>query len=88
MKLIGKKYKELVQTLISAFPTKMSLTKMLQYQLSENLEIIVGNNHSSLEDVTFKVVQKFEAEDRILDLVQSARKENPHNQALQNLRVF
>ena len=83
MRLTGKEYKKLVQALMSAFPTEMALTKMVRYQLGENIKIVIGSNN--LEDIVFKLVQKFEAENRISDLIRSARKENPYNQALRNL---
>ena len=84
IELNGKEYEKLVQALISAFPTKMELAKMLRHRLSESLEVISGDNN--LEDITFKLVQKFEAEDRIPELVKSAREGNPYNQALRNLK--
>ena len=77
MALAGEKYKELTEALISAFPTEEELKKMVRYRFNENLETLTTDGN--LEDIAFELVQRFEAEGRILELVKGARKENPTN---------
>ena len=80
MGLTGEQYKELNQALIKAFPSKSALKRMLQFNFDENLEAMVGDG--SLKDIVFDLVQEFSAEDRLLEFVQGARKENPNNPEL------
>ena len=80
-KLTGEQYKELIQAFISAFPTKTKLKKMLRLKLDKNLEAIVGDG--SLEDMVFELIEEFETRDRILELIQAAREENPDNSKLE-----
>ena len=70
-------YKELTEALVSAFPTEEELKKMVRYRFNENLDTLTTDGN--LEDIAFQLVQRFEAEGRILELVKGARKENPTN---------
>ena len=77
MKLTKEEYKELAEALLSAFPTKEALTRMLRFGLDENLEGLVGGG--SLKDSIFQLIQQFEAKSTVLELVKGARKVNPTN---------
>ncbi|NJO65546.1 MAG: GUN4 domain-containing protein [Richelia sp. RM2_1_2] len=80
MKLSGKQLEKLEKALIEAFPDKVSLERMLTYQLDKHLSSIVGEG--SLQDVVFKLIQTANTEGWVENLVRAARKQNPGNSEL------
>lgn len=75
--LNGQQVKALETALLSAFPTRDALTRMVYHQHGKNLEVIVGNG--PLLDVVFKLIQTARAQGWLLDLIRGAQAENPGN---------
>ncbi|MDF5725175.1 MAG: effector-associated domain EAD1-containing protein [Rhizonema sp. PD37] len=73
--------KRLELVLINAFPSKSLLERLLYYELDKNLNEITSD--SNLQTVVFQLIQKAEAQAWLIDLVRSARKENPGNSELE-----
>ena len=80
MKLTKEQYQQINSTLLGAFPTKESLTRMLRFQLDKHLNSIVSDGN--LQNMIFELVQTAEAEGWIEDLITGAREANPHNSNL------
>lgn len=80
MALTGALYKQTIDALLSGFPTYSELSKMVQYHLNENLEVIVGA--SALGDVAFGLVRWAESRGRLRELVAGARAARPGNAAI------
>ncbi len=80
MLLKGKQYEELVEALISAFPTKGKLNYLLRIELDRNLNNIVSEGN--LRNMIFELIQTAEAEGWIEDLVIGARRANSGNPKL------
>src|SRR4051794_17121462 len=81
MKLNGKQNKQLLDALISAFPTTNTLGQMVKAELNENLNAIAGGG--SLVDTTFDLIRWADAQGRLDDLVHGAADYNPGNIDLQ-----
>lgn len=79
-KLPGESYKELLDALLSAFPTYDKLEQMARFQLSENLASLVGGGTQT--DMIFRLIGWAEANGNLDILVQGARRSNPGNPAL------
>lgn len=60
MQLTGQQRKQLQEALIDAFPTTVSLARMLDNEIDKNLEKIAGEGN--LQDVVFKLIKTAEAE--------------------------
>ncbi len=80
MNLSGQQCKKLHNALINAFPTQMSLERMLLHELDKNLIEIV--REGSLQDIVFQLIQAANSQGWVEDLVRAARNENPGNQLL------
>ncbi len=86
MGLKGYKKKELIEALKSAFPNRNELVMML------SLELDMGESEvpidSSYDFVVFKLVEQFESQDRIQELIEAACRANPGNPNLQKVLEF
>ena len=80
MDLCGKQREKLRHALIDAFPEKIKLEQMLDYQLEKNLDAIAGGDN--LKDVVFKLIKTADAEGWVEDLIYAAQQENPSNPKL------
>jgi formylglycine-generating enzyme required for sulfatase activity len=78
--LKGNKLRELEEALVSAFPTRTALERMLKHRLDEELDQIVGN--SNLTDIVFELIKWAQAHGRIDELLHGAIQENPDNSEL------
>jgi predicted NACHT family NTPase len=81
MSLSGQQYKRLQNALVSAFPTKASLKRMLLFELDQNLEVIAKGDN--LQDIVLNLILTAEAEGWLVHLVRAARQANPGNLQLQ-----
>ena len=81
MILSSDEMKKLSEALIDAFRDYKALKRMVRYQLSENLDAIVGSG--KLNDVAFDLVDWAEGRNELEQLIIGARKENTGNQKLQ-----
>lgn len=80
MKLTGQQYKQLLDALVSAYPTRNTLAQMIFFELGENLDTIVGSG--SLVDTTFDLIKWAEARGRLDDLIRGAARTNSGNSDL------
>lgn len=80
MTLANEQYKELVQALSSAFPTKHLLAKMVRFGLDEDLAAV--DSDGSVTDFAFNLVGWAEAQGKTVDLIRAALAENPGNPEL------
>jgi hypothetical protein len=81
-KLTGPETKNLQDALLDAFPDQMDLSKMVRFQLEENLsEISEGGN---LGDVVFALLEWARSRGRMEELIKGALAANPTNPLLKN----
>ncbi|TMC24548.1 MAG: hypothetical protein E6J34_00335, partial [Chloroflexi bacterium] len=85
MDIGGPQLRQLDEALLSAFPTRDSLERMVQYRLNENLSAIAGNGN--LHDTVFRLTQRAKARGRLKELILAAREENPRNPQLRNVAL-
>lgn len=57
MKLSGHELENLVNSILSAYPTKNDLAMMVKYEFDKNLDVIAGGEN--LEDIVFKLVTRW-----------------------------
>ncbi|TMC18896.1 MAG: hypothetical protein E6J34_16115 [Chloroflexi bacterium] len=57
MKLDGKQQQQLCEALLSAFPTRLGLKMMVQYELNQNLSAIT--DESNLEYTVFELIENW-----------------------------
>src|SRR5579883_2962685 len=81
MSLSGQQRKEMLEALVSAFPTESSLEQMLSFELDKNLNAIAGDGN--LQGIIFRTIQTAEAQGWIEDLIRAAYGTNPGNPKLQ-----
>jgi|GEM_PF-1416530 len=81
MKLTGDQRKQLEEALLSAFPSKSDLERMVLDELGENLDVI--SSGESLKAVTFDLIKWANANGKLDDLVRGAKRANPGNPDLQ-----
>lgn len=79
-KLPGELYKELLDALLSAFPTYSKLEQMVFFQLNERLNLLVGGD--TLTDTVFYLIGWAEETGKLELLITGARKSNSGNLAL------
>jgi Effector-associated domain 1/Trypsin-like peptidase domain len=72
--------KELHGALLSAFPTRPSLAKMVDFELSENLDAITGGG--PLGDVVYELIVWAQSRGKLAAVVLGARRDNPDNPQL------
>src|SRR4051794_34097596 len=82
MELTGTQRRDLCNALCAAFPTRIALTKMVSFQLNQDLSTIVSDNDSDA-DAAFELVRWFEARGQVNDLLTGACLENGSNPSLQ-----
>ncbi|KYC38738.1 hypothetical protein WA1_36850 [Scytonema hofmannii PCC 7110] len=83
MGLEGYKKKELMEALKSAFPNRNELVMMLSLELDMEESEVPDN--SSYNFVVFKLIERFESQDRIQKLLEGACRANPGNLDLQKV---
>lgn len=76
---------DLHRALSSAFPTRSALSRMVRFELDENLDALAAP--SNLADTIFELIQWAEAHGRLADLFEGARRANPDNPMLLQLRA-
>jgi hypothetical protein len=81
--LSGSAMKELQNALLSAFPTKAALARMLRFQLDLNLDEIT---EGTLAERVFTLVEWSEANGETSKLIEAARRENPGNPELERFQ--
>jgi len=82
MELAGSQRRQLIDALVSAFPTPGALKQMLSFRLNLDLETIAsGSNYT---EVMFSLVRWAESRNRLDELVREALAENPGNRDLQD----
>jgi len=81
MRLSGKQWQELHQSLMQAFPSYAALQRMVQFGLEENLEESAGAGE--LSQAVFELIQAKEAQGHIPRLVSAAIAAQPHHPSLQ-----
>lgn len=80
MPLTGDQTRTIHDALANAFRTKASLTKLVRFNLNEQLEHIADGQNTS--DIIFNLIDWADAQGRIKELLQAAIKENPQNEML------
>ncbi|MBV6626582.1 MAG: hypothetical protein KI793_27205 [Rivularia sp. (in: Bacteria)] len=74
---------DLNQALRSAFPSKIKLQMMVQFEFSQNLDdIALGED---LEDIVYKLEQHFQKEGKLNKLIDGALEKQPDNLQLQEI---
>ncbi|MEM9926477.1 MAG: effector-associated domain EAD1-containing protein [Cyanobacteria bacterium P01_D01_bin.50] len=79
----GTLREKICEALQDAFPNYTDIEQMLSFKFNENLESISGKN--GLKTVVFKLVQKYESQGNLDELIIAAIRENPGNPELQKL---
>jgi hypothetical protein len=79
-RLTGAEIDELAGALVSAFPTRPALARMLRVRLDRNLDEIAAT--TNLRDTVFELVTTAEAQGFVSDLFAAALAEVPKNAAL------
>lgn len=80
MQLTGKQQKQLETALLSAFPSRDALQRMVLYQLEQNLATIAGGDN--LSTIVFNLIKWASANGQIEQLITGAQNENPGNPEL------
>lgn len=80
MQLTGKQQKQLETALLSAFPSRDALQRMVLYQLEQNLATIAGGDN--LSTIVFNLITWASANGQIKQLITGAQNENPGNPEL------
>jgi hypothetical protein len=83
--LTGPETKQFQEALLSAYPGRSALARMVKFGFGENLDSITGNG--SLSDTVFGLITWAEAKGRLETLLSAARAENPGNVLLLNLEL-
>ena len=81
--LTGSQAKQFQEALLSAYPSRSALARMVRFGLDENLDTITGNG--SLSETVFELITWAEAQGRLEALLAAARTENPGNALLQKV---
>ena len=82
-KFTGKQVTQIRDALLDAYPTMDSLRMMVRIELDENLVAIAGDENPRV--IVFNLITWAERTARIDDLIAGAVRQNPNNQALQQL---
>lgn len=77
MKLTGKQVQQLEKSLLSAYPTKSKLKRMVRIELDKNLASIAGGNN--LSDIIFELISWAESEGLLDELITKAHQHNLGN---------
>jgi hypothetical protein len=80
MKLNGQQKQALYNALLSAFPTRGSLSQMMIFKMDENLEKVAGGETYS--DVVLNLIQWADSQGRLEELIIGARAQNSGNRDL------
>jgi endonuclease G, mitochondrial len=80
LELTGRQREQLCDALISAFPTRTEMARMVNFKLDVDLEVIAGGE--TFADVVFNLVRWAVAQGKIEALVTGARQQNPGNPSL------
>ena len=83
IKLTGSETKILLEAIISAYPSKDKLGRMVSDELKQNLEVIAGGGN--LEEIVFNLIEWTKAVGRLEELIKAAIKGNPEDE---KLRIF
>src|SRR5690349_1518461 len=75
MQLSGQQQRQLEQVLLSAFPRKPDLARLVRHGLDENL--IALSNSESLSELVFDLIEWARSRDRLAELINAAREDNP-----------
>ena len=79
----GQQFEKLQKALISAFPEKSQLERMLLFKLDKRLDVIAGG--TNYQDVVFNLIKNADAQNWVKDLISAARRSNPGNQSLEDI---
>ncbi len=79
-KLSGEQFRQLMEALGDAFPSRRDLARMVRIGLNENLDALASARN--LNDTTFELITWAEARGQTVDLVAAARRANPGNPML------
>lgn len=80
MNLSGSQRQILHEALLSAYPNDAQLSKMVSFELDENLNRIAGTG--TLDEVVFKLIEWAEAQDKLKELISGAINQNAGNPQL------
>jgi len=81
--LTGSQAKQFQEALLSAYPSRSALTRMVKFGLDENLDTITSSGN--LSETDFELITWAEAQGRLEALLAAARAEAPGNVLLQKL---
>lgn len=84
MKLRGRQFQCIHVAILSAYPNRTILRRMIRFGLNENLDFIADG--SSLSEVIFSLIEWAESQGRIKELVNAAHRHNKGNVMLQRLK--
>ncbi len=82
LKLKGDQRQQLLQAIISAYPSETDLEMMVSFKLEENLDAIAGGGNRT--QVTFNLIKWAEARGKLGRLIFAAYETNPGNQELRD----
>ncbi len=78
MDLTDKQFKDFHRLLLTAFPTRAALARMVRFELGQQLDVLTTS--SSLSDTVFELIQWAQSHDA--DLLQAAIAANPDHKGL------
>lgn len=84
-RLDGTQYRTLQNALLSAYPERDDLERLVRFELNQNLNAIAGGD--DLTEVTYKLIEWYESRGRVQELIDGAKRDNPSNPSLAVLTI-
>ena len=84
MPINGSQRKQLLQAIISAYPSKADLEMMIDFGLEENLNIIAGGEN--YQQVVYNLIKWAKANGKLDKLIGAACNNNPGNEKLKDIK--
>lgn len=83
--LDGTQYRTLQDALLSAYPERDDLERLVRFELDQNLNAIVGEE--DLTGVIYKLIEWYDSHGRVQELINGAKRDNPDNPDLAALTI-
>lgn len=81
--LSGQEYEKLLDAIIDAYPVRARLKQMIRFKFNENLDQIT--NSGSFSNDVFNLIEYFDSQGRLMQLIQAAYQYNPGNKKLRTI---
>ncbi len=81
----GKERKKIFDAIISAYPIKINLEMMVNFELEEKLDAIAGGEN--IQEIVFNLIEWAESNGKLKQLVKAAHESNPGNTELKKINL-